>query len=131
MFKCLMHSVLVDFNKHSYSHKTSLQVKPMKSLRCPLLLTIFGSDAKEHKYLVKFGEDLRQDQRIEQLFNLMNKILDSDPTCRRRSLSIATYQVRSRVYLMVRFHVLWFVMLNSRVIDFWHFKRTSSRVEEG
>jgi len=113
-----MHSVLMDFNKHSYSRKTSFQVELIRSLRCPLLLTIFGSDAREHKYLVKFGEDLRQDQRIEQLFNLMNKILDNDPTCRHRSLSIATYQVWSRVHLMVRFHVLWFVMLNSRVIDF-------------
>jgi len=125
-----MHSVLMDFNKHSYSHKTLLQVEPKSSLRWPVLLTIFGSDAREHRYLVKFGEDLRQDQRIEQLFNLMNKILDSDPTCRHRSLSIATYQVWSRVYLLVRFHVLWF-MLNSRVIDFRHFKRTSSRGEEG
>jgi len=107
MFKCLMHSVLMDFNKHSYSHKTSFQVEPMRSKTWPLLLTIFGSDAREHKYLVKFGEDLRQDQRIEQLFNLMNKILDSDPTCRHRSLSIATYQVWSRVYLMVRFHGLF------------------------
>lgn len=105
-------------NKHSYSNKTSFQVEPMRSLRLPLLLTIFGSDAREHKYLVKFGEDLRQDQRIEQLFNLMNKILENDPTCRHRSLSIATYQVWSRMYLMVRFHVLGFVMLNSRVIDF-------------
>jgi len=102
-----MHSVLMDFNKHSYSHKMSFQVEPMSSQRCPLLLTIFGSDAREHKYLVKFGEDLRQDQRIEQLFNLMNKILDSDPTCRHRSLSVATYQVWSRVYLMVRFHGLF------------------------
>lgn len=117
-----MHCALMDINKHSYSHKTSFQVVPMKSLQFPLLLTIFGSDAREHKYLVKFGEDLRQDQRIEQLFNLMNKILDNDPTCRHRSLSITTYQVWSRVYLMMRFHVLWFVMLNSRVIDFWHFK---------
>jgi hypothetical protein len=95
---------VMDFNKHSYSHKTPFQVEPMRSVRLPLLLTIFGSDAREHKYLVKFGEDLRQDQRIEQLFNLMNKILDQDPTCRHRSLSIATYQVPSRVYLMLRIH---------------------------
>jgi DNA-dependent protein kinase catalytic subunit len=68
---------------------------PKESLRLPLQITIFGSDAKEHQYLVKFGEDLRQDQRLEQLFNLMNKILDQDPVCRYRSLSITTYQVLS------------------------------------
>ncbi|XP_021932903.1 DNA-dependent protein kinase catalytic subunit-like isoform X3 [Zootermopsis nevadensis] len=68
-------------------------VEHQNSKTLPLRVTIFGNDAKEHQYLVKFGEDLRQDQRLEQLFILMNKILHQDPACRQRSLSIATYQV--------------------------------------
>ncbi|XP_069690626.1 DNA-dependent protein kinase catalytic subunit-like isoform X3 [Periplaneta americana] len=68
-------------------------VVPLESLRSPLRITVLGSDAKEHRYLVKYGEDLRQDQRLEQLFNLMNKILNQDPNCRHRRLSITTYQV--------------------------------------
>lgn len=71
----------------------SFQVEHQNSKTLPLRVTIFGNDAKEHQYLVKFGEDLRQDQRLEQLFILMNKILHQDPACRQRSLSIATYQV--------------------------------------
>jgi DNA-dependent protein kinase catalytic subunit len=108
----------MDLNKHTYSCKTSFQVEPKNSKTWPLLVTICGSDAKEHKYLVKFGEDLRQDQRIEQLFNLMNKILDLDLACRHGNLSITTYQVLSRVYLILRILVFWVVMPSSRVIDF-------------
>nr|CAD7397905.1 unnamed protein product [Timema poppensis] len=69
------------------------QVLVMKSLRYPLRLTILGNDAKEHHYLVKFGEDLRQDQRIQQLLRLMNEILHNDAACHRHSLNICTYQV--------------------------------------
>jgi DNA-dependent protein kinase catalytic subunit len=79
-------------------------------MRLPLRVTIFGSDAKEHRYLVKFGEDLRQDQRLEQLFSLMNKILDQDPTCRHRNLSIATYQVLGNM------HLLLFIVASTSVV---------------
>lgn len=35
----------------------------MGSLRKPKRLTIHGSDEREYSFLVKAGEDLRQDQR--------------------------------------------------------------------
>nr|CAD7432144.1 unnamed protein product [Timema monikensis] len=69
------------------------QVLVMTSLRYPLRLTILGNDAKEHHYLVKFGEDLRQDQRIQQLLRLMNEILHNDAACHHHNLNICTYQV--------------------------------------
>nr|CAD7440345.1 unnamed protein product [Timema bartmani] len=62
----------------------------MTSLRYPLRLTILGNDAKEHHYLVKFGEDLRQDQRIQQLLRLMNEILHNDAACHHHSLNISS-----------------------------------------
>lgn len=65
----------------------------MRSLRKPIKLTIIGNDAKEYSYLVKFGEDLRQDQRVEQLFYLMNDIFKSDYEPSLHHLSIITYQV--------------------------------------
>ncbi len=43
--------------------------------------------------MVKGGEDQRQDQRIETLFELINDLLKSDPRCYQRNLSIKTYQV--------------------------------------
>jgi DNA-dependent protein kinase catalytic subunit len=65
----------------------------MASLRKPKRLTINGSDERSHNYLVKGGEDLRMDQRIEQTFTTMNEILASDPATARRQLSLRTYQV--------------------------------------
>ncbi|KAK7790685.1 hypothetical protein R5R35_009591 [Gryllus longicercus] len=69
------------------------EVCVINSLRLPIKLTIIGNNGKEYPYLVKFGEDLRQDQRIQQLFNVMNTIFSKDPSCLTRQINIATYQV--------------------------------------
>lgn len=50
----------------------------MKSLRKPKRLTMFGNNEKKYHVLVKGGEDLRLDQRIEQIFSVMNIILLKD-----------------------------------------------------
>ena len=42
----------------------------MSSIRKPKRLTIRGDDEKEYMFLVKGGEDLRMDQRIEQVLVL-------------------------------------------------------------
>ncbi|XP_043248597.1 DNA-dependent protein kinase catalytic subunit-like [Colletes gigas] len=68
-------------------------VKVMHSIRKPVRITMLGNDAKEYHFLVKFGEDLRQDQRLQQLFTIMNKTLNIDAACKQRHLSIDTYQV--------------------------------------
>ncbi len=69
------------------------QVRVMASIRKPKRITICGNDQREYLYLVKGGEDLRQDQRIEQLFVIMNDIFRQDPTCRQHRLTLRTYQV--------------------------------------
>lgn len=69
------------------------RISEMVSIRRPKLLTIRGNDQKDHRFLVKGGEDQRQDQRIEILFELINDLLKSDPRCYQRNLSIRTYQV--------------------------------------
>uniref|UniRef100_A0A4W3HU56 DNA-dependent protein kinase catalytic subunit n=1 Tax=Callorhinchus milii TaxID=7868 RepID=A0A4W3HU56_CALMI len=69
------------------------RVKVMSSIRKPKRLIIRGNDEKEYPFLVKGGEDLRQDQRIEQLFEVMNIILSRDAACSQRSLQLKTYQV--------------------------------------
>ncbi len=65
----------------------------MQSLRKPKTITIRGNDGNEYVFLVKAGEDLRQDQRIQQLFTQMNAVLSADPESRRRELGIRTYSV--------------------------------------
>uniref|UniRef100_A0A8D2M7W0 DNA-dependent protein kinase catalytic subunit n=1 Tax=Zonotrichia albicollis TaxID=44394 RepID=A0A8D2M7W0_ZONAL len=69
------------------------RISVMESLRKPKRITIRGSDEREYPFLVKGGEDLRQDQRIEQLFDVMNIILSQDATCSQRNLQLKTYQV--------------------------------------
>ena len=39
----------------------------MKSLRQPKQITMTGHNEKQYRFLVKGGEDLRLDQRIEQV----------------------------------------------------------------
>lgn len=70
-----------------------LQVKVMSSIRRPKRLIIRGDDERDHPFLVKGGEDLRQDQRIEQLFSVMNILLSHDTACAHRGLQLRTYQV--------------------------------------
>lgn len=69
------------------------RVKVMASLRKPKRIVIRGHDEKEYPFLVKGGEDLRQDQRIEQLFEVMNAILAQDAACSQRNMQLRTYRV--------------------------------------
>nr|XP_033789602.1 DNA-dependent protein kinase catalytic subunit isoform X2 [Geotrypetes seraphini] len=69
------------------------QVKVMTSIRKPKRIIVLGNDEKEYPFLVKGGEDLRQDQRIQQLFDVMNIILSQDAACSQRNMQIKTYQV--------------------------------------
>ncbi|XP_066140487.1 DNA-dependent protein kinase catalytic subunit-like [Euwallacea fornicatus] len=65
------------------------EVSVMTSLRKPIKLTMLGMDSKEYPFLVKFGEDTRQDQRVQQLFMLMNSIFAND----NKSHYVLIYQV--------------------------------------
>ncbi|KAL0188811.1 hypothetical protein M9458_015910, partial [Cirrhinus mrigala] len=69
------------------------RVKVMASIRRPKRIIMRGDDERDYPFLVKGGEDLRQDQRIEQLFGVMNMILSQDTACSQRSLALRTYQV--------------------------------------
>lgn len=63
------------------------------SIRRPKRLTVHGSNEKDYHLLVKGGEDLRLDQRVQQLFQIMNTIFTDDPTCMNRQLYIKTFNV--------------------------------------
>uniref|UniRef100_A0ABD2W9S2 non-specific serine/threonine protein kinase n=1 Tax=Trichogramma kaykai TaxID=54128 RepID=A0ABD2W9S2_9HYME len=65
----------------------------MESQFNPCKINIIGSDFKTYSFLIKFGEDLRQDQRLQQIFTITNKSLLNDLRCRERHLKINTYEV--------------------------------------
>eukprot|EP00052_Salpingoeca_macrocollata_P027230 m.257819 g.257819 ORF g.257819 m.257819 type:complete len:2371 (+) comp22712_c0_seq2:129-7241(+) len=65
----------------------------INSKQRPRKLTIKGSDGKEYLYLLKAHEDLRQDERVMQLFGLVNVLLNADNSTAHHHLSIVTYFV--------------------------------------
>lgn len=68
-------------------------IRVLQSKQRPCRITIRGDDEKEYRFLVKTGEDLRQDDRIEQIFKVMNDLLQKDPVCRSKHLQLVTYSV--------------------------------------
>ncbi|RXK37153.1 atypical/PIKK/FRAP protein kinase [Tremella mesenterica] len=52
-----------------------------------------GMDGKDYTYCLKGHEDLRQDERVMQLFGLVNTLLAADQECAKRHLSIQQYSV--------------------------------------
>jgi hypothetical protein len=61
--------------RHSLIISVHSELLVMSSIRKPKRICFLGSCGKEFMFLVKGGEDLRNDERIEQLFVLMNRIL--------------------------------------------------------
>lgn len=59
----------------------------------PRRLQIHGSDGKDYGYLLKGHEDLRQDERVMQLFGLVNTLLNTTMATAQRDLGIARYAV--------------------------------------
>ena len=69
------------------------QLHVITSKQRPRKLTIHGSDGAEYMFLLKGHEDLRQDERVMQLFGLVNNMLAADRVTAERDLTIARYAV--------------------------------------
>ncbi|VDP19438.1 unnamed protein product [Soboliphyme baturini] len=54
---------------------------------------VAGSDGQDYWFLLKGHEDPRQDERVMQLFGLVNTLLLENPTTCRRNLTIQRYSV--------------------------------------
>eukprot|EP01084_Bolivina_argentea_P219885 372789_1 len=65
----------------------------MGSLRKPKRIKLRTDDEREQMWLVKAGEDLRMDERIEEMFKMINNILCSNALCIERELVLRTYDV--------------------------------------
>eukprot|EP01083_Nonionella_stella_P022317 61746_1 len=76
----------------SISHfAPSLRV--LDSKQRPRKLSIKGSDGQPYEFLLKGHEDLRQDERVMQLFGLLNTLLEYDRDTSKRDLRIKRYSV--------------------------------------
>ncbi|KAI1177064.1 TOR kinase [Nemania sp. FL0916] len=65
----------------------------INSKQRPRKLTMTGSDGKPYAFLLKGHEDIRQDERVMQLFGLCNTLLTNDSECYKRHLGIQQYPV--------------------------------------
>ncbi|XP_011297765.1 DNA-dependent protein kinase catalytic subunit-like [Fopius arisanus] len=73
--------------------KIEEKIQVMKSLRKPIRMRIIGDDTKSYNFLLKFGEDLRGEQRLQQTFNVINEVLRRDLSCSHRNLFLKTLKV--------------------------------------
>lgn len=59
----------------------------------PRKLVFIGNDGQKYKFLLKGHEDLRQDERVMQLFGLVNSLLSFDKETSKRHLAIQQFSV--------------------------------------
>ncbi|KAK7428315.1 phosphatidylinositol kinase-related protein kinase tor1 [Neonectria magnoliae] len=71
------------------SFETTFSV--INSKQRPRKLNVNGSDGKSFAFLLKGHEDIRQDERVMQLFGLCNTLLANDSECYKRHLNIQRY----------------------------------------
>lgn len=69
------------------------QVGVIASKQRPRKLVMHGSDGEKHQFLLKGHEDLRQDERVMQLFGLINALLKNDTETHKRHLGIERFSV--------------------------------------
>ena len=65
----------------------------ISSKQRPRKISLRGSDGHTYTYLLKGHEDIRQDERVMQLFGLVNTLLTTDSECLKRHLNIQQYPV--------------------------------------
>nr|VZI17833.1 unnamed protein product [Spirometra erinaceieuropaei] len=73
-----------------FIHRLHPSVKPLVSLRKPKVLRILGSDGVWSNWLIKSGEDLRQDSRIQHLFHFANHALAHASTSKHPPIASAS-----------------------------------------
>ncbi|GJQ08825.1 hypothetical protein GpartN1_g616.t1 [Galdieria partita] len=68
-------------------------VQVINSKQRPRRLVVYGSDGREHTFLLKGHEDLRQDERVMQLFGLVNELLSQNASTNSKALMIKRFSV--------------------------------------
>ena len=70
------------------------QVQVITSKQRPRKICIKGSNGKDYTFLLKGHEDLRQDERVMQLFGLVNSLLLENPDTAKRNLTWVNLHVK-------------------------------------
>ena len=73
--------------------KFAASIDIISSKQRPRRMAITGSDGRKYRFLLKGHEDLRQDERVMQLFGLMNACLANNRATNRMELKIVRYSV--------------------------------------
>lgn len=68
-------------------------VRVFPSLRRPMQLIIHCSNGRKYDFLIKYGEDLRQDQRVQQILKIMSEKLQENKNCSKHNQIVRTYKV--------------------------------------
>ncbi|KAL4956134.1 armadillo-type protein [Aspergillus filifer] len=63
----------------------------LQTKKRPRRMTLKGSDGSSYMYIVKGHEDIRQDERVMQLFGLVNTLLDNDSESFKRHLTVQRF----------------------------------------
>jgi hypothetical protein len=78
-----------DIGIKSFAHYIAV----IASKQRPRRMSMLGSDGNRYEFLLKGHEDLRQDERVMQLFGLINACLNNDNLTNNRGLEIVRYSV--------------------------------------
>lgn len=76
---------ITSFDRHIFMATSGVNV--------PLILEMLCSDGKRHKQLLKSADDARQDACLEQLFKLVNVLLQVNRETAKRQMHMRTYNV--------------------------------------
>ena len=82
-----------DPSRHVLISSIDPEIRIFTSKQMPIELRMIGSDGKRYRFIVKQGEDLRLDQRIENLFEIYNICLSHDARSAGKDMRMRTYSV--------------------------------------
>ncbi|EAX88702.1 PIKK family atypical protein kinase [Trichomonas vaginalis G3] len=76
-----------------YLYHIEERLELFNTLTHPRLLIVVDNQGNRHKFLLKGNEDLRLDQRIMQLFSLVNSLIKTNRSTRAHNVNISMYDV--------------------------------------
>ena len=89
----LMVNVCDSSNHQVYIQFFEPEIAIISSKQKPRKIFINGSDGFRYQFLLKGKEDLRLDERVMQLFDLMNNLIQMNNGLRKKDLEVIRYSI--------------------------------------